>query len=154
MTTNSIQPHHVGISVANLKESIAWYKKHLDCELESEYDFPMIKAKIAFVKKGNFRIELFEHYETKPLSEHRKHPLTDMQHQGTLHICFQMQDGLAELFEKFKREGVEIVMGPAPSPPNDATMGFIRDNTGNLIEFIQPYPIETLKVNLSSEINK
>jgi len=137
MTTNSIQPHHVGISVANLKESIAWYKKHLDCTLESEYDFPMLKAKIAFVKNGDFRIELFEHYETQPLAEHRKHPLTDMQHQGMLHVCFQMENGLEGMFDRFKKDGVDVVMGPMMSPPKDAIMGFIRDNTGNLIEFIQ-----------------
>lgn len=133
-----IRPHHVGISVGNLKESIAWYEKYLDFKLESEYDFPAIKAKIAFIQKGDFRIELFEHYETQSLAEHRKHPLTDMQHQGILHVCFQMENGLEELFDRFKKEGVEVVMGPMLSPPKDATMGFIRDNTGNLIEFIQP----------------
>jgi hypothetical protein len=28
-------------------------------------------------------------------------------------------------------------MGPVLSPPKDAMMGFIRDNTGNLIEIIE-----------------
>ena len=137
MINSSLQPHHVGISVANLKESIAWYEKHLDCSLESEYDFPMIKAKIAFVKMGNFRIELFEHYDTRSLADHRKHPLTDIQYQGTLHICFHMESGLEDQFKKFEQEGVDIVMGPMLSPPKDAMIGFIRDNTGNLIELIQ-----------------
>ena len=132
-----MKPHHVGISVGNLKESIAWYQKHLDCELESEYEFPGIKSKIAFIRRGDFRIELFEHYHTQPLADHRKHPLTDMQHQGTLHICFQLESGLEDLFEQFSREGVTIVMEPRLSPPKDAMMGFIRDNTGNLIEIIQ-----------------
>ena len=132
-----ITPHHVGISVGNLRESIAWYQKHLDCKLESEYDFPAIKTKIAFVKKDHFSIELFEHYETQSIAEHRKHPLTDMQYQGILHLCFQVESGLESLFEQFKQQGVDIVMGPMLSPPKDALMGFIRDNTGNLIEFIQ-----------------
>lgn len=133
-----LRPHHVGISVGDLKESIAWYQQHLGFELESEYDLPEIKTKIAFVERGDFRIELFEHYETNILADHRKHPLTDMQQQGTLHICFQMENGLEDLFARFKEEGVDVVMGPMPSPPNDAIMGFIRDNTGNLIEIIQP----------------
>ena len=135
---NSTVPHHVGISVADLKASIAWYEKHLGFKLEKEYEFPAIKAKIAFLRKNDFRIELFEHYESEPLADYRKHPLTDMQRQGTLHICFAMDSGLEELFEKFKAEGVAVAMGPMLSPPKDAMMGFIRDNTGNLIEFIQP----------------
>jgi len=133
-----IQPNHVGISVANIKESIAWYKKHLGCVLESEDDFSEIKTKIAFLSMGNFRIELFEHYNTQKIQDYRKHPLTDMQHQGTLHICFSMENGITGLFENFKTAGVKILMGPILSPTKDALMGFISDNTGNLIEFIQP----------------
>lgn len=138
MSKRSLQPHHVGISVANLQESISWYEEHLGCELESEHNFPMLKAKIAFVRNGDFRIELFEHYDSQPLAEHRKYPLKDMQYQGTLHICFQLESGLEDMFRQFQLEGVDIVMGPMLSPPKDAMMGFIRDNTGNLIEIIQP----------------
>lgn len=134
----NIEPNHVGISVANMNDSIAWYTKHLGCTLESEQDYPELKSKIAFLSMGNFRIELFEHYETQRIQDHRKHPLTDMRYQGTLHICFSMQDGLEDMFAKFKDDRINIVMGPVLSPPKDALMGFINDNTGNLIEFIQP----------------
>lgn len=133
----NIQPNHVGISVANMKEAISWYQNHLGCLLESEEDFPEIKTKIAFLSLGSFKIELFEHYETQKIKDYRKNPLTDMQHQGTLHICFSIQNGLKEMFEKFESDGVKIVMGPMLSPPKDALMGFIHDNTGNLIEFIE-----------------
>lgn len=134
----NMKPNHFGISVANLEESIAWYSTHLGYELESINDFPEINTKLAFVKKDDFRIELFEHYETQSIADYRKHPLTDMKYQGNLHICFCMEDGLEALFENFKATGVDIVMGPMLSPPKDAIMGFIRDNTGNLIEIIEP----------------
>ena len=130
-------PHHVGISVANMEESIQWYQTHLKGRLEYVKDFPPLKAKIAFIKIGDFKIELFEHYETKALNDYRKHPLTDMQYQGTLHICFEVKEGIEVFFEKLKTNEVDIVMGPMLSPPKDAMMGFIRDNTGNLIEVIQ-----------------
>jgi methylmalonyl-CoA/ethylmalonyl-CoA epimerase len=137
MPHNYLKPHHVGISVANLTESIAWYGQHLDFELQWQKDFPEIKTQIAFLKHGDFQIELFEHYQTQAIEPSRKHPLTDMQFQGTKHICFVVENGLEKLFEKFKNEEVDIVMGPMLSPPKDAMMGFVRDNTGNLIEIIE-----------------
>jgi methylmalonyl-CoA/ethylmalonyl-CoA epimerase len=132
-----LKPHHVGISVANMTESIAWYQKMLDFELLWCNDFPMIHTKIAFLKHGDFKVELFEHYATKKLAKHRKMPLTDMQHQGTKHICFVLEKDIEMLYNTFVTEGVDIAMSLRESPPKDAWMCFIRDNTGNLIELIQ-----------------
>ena len=132
-----LKPHHAGISVANMEESIAWYQKHLDFELVWSNYFPMINTKIAFLKHGDFQVELFEHSDTKPLEDYRKNPLTDIQFQGTKHICFVMENGLETLHERFVTEGVDIAMSLRESPPKDALMCFIRDNTGNLIEIIQ-----------------
>ena len=132
-----LKPHHVGISVANMEESIAWYQKYLDFELVWSNDFPMINTKIAFLKHGDFQVELFEHSDTKPLEDYRKNPLTDIQFQGTKHICFVMENGLETLHEHFVTEGVDIEMSLRESPPKDALMCFVRDNTGNLIEIIQ-----------------
>ena len=137
MNNQIYKPHHVGISVNNLNESILWYRKILNFELESINDFSSIKSKIAFLRHGDFRIELFEHYETINLREYRKHPSTDMKNQGTKHIGFVINEDIKILFDGFKKNGVEVVMGPVLSPPKDSMMGFIRDNTGNLIEFIQ-----------------
>jgi methylmalonyl-CoA/ethylmalonyl-CoA epimerase len=132
-----LKPHHVGISVANMPESIAWYQKMLDFELLWCKDFSMINTQIAFLKHGDFHVELFEHYDTKKLAKHRKMPLTDMQHQGTKHICFVLEKDLEMLYNTLVTEGVDIAMSLRESPPKDALMCFIRDNTGNLIELIQ-----------------
>ena len=132
-----LKPHHVGISVANMAESIAWYQKHLNFELLWCKDFPAIKTKIAFLRHGSFDVELFEHINTKNLPSYRKHPLTDMQYQGTKHICFILENGIETFFDRLNTEGVDIAMSLRLSPPKDAIMCFIRDNTGNLIEIIQ-----------------
>ncbi|MEN9610955.1 MAG: hypothetical protein RLZZ628_1769 [Bacteroidota bacterium] len=132
-----LKPHHVGISVGNMEESIAWYQKNLNFEFLWCNDFPQIHTKIAFLQHGDFRVELFEHYDTQSIPAYRKHPLTDMKHQGTKHICFMMENGLEDLFKQLKINEVTIVMGPMLSPPKDALMGFIQDNTGNLIEIIE-----------------
>jgi methylmalonyl-CoA/ethylmalonyl-CoA epimerase len=129
----------VGISIQNMQESIDWYKEILGFEFIWERDFPEIKTKIVFLQQGDFKIELFEHYQTQALAAERKHPLSDMQQQGTKHICFEVKS-LEKIFEVFKEKKVDIVMGPLLSPPKDAMMGFIRDNTGNLIEIIELIP--------------
>jgi methylmalonyl-CoA/ethylmalonyl-CoA epimerase len=132
-----LRPHHVGISVANMTESIAWYERNLDFELLWRNDFPMIQTHIAFLKHGDFQIELFEHYDSKPLDESRKQPLTDIQFQGTKHICFVLEKDLEMLYNTLVTEGVDVAMSLRESPPKDALMCFIRDNTGNLIELIE-----------------
>jgi methylmalonyl-CoA/ethylmalonyl-CoA epimerase len=135
--TTYLKPHHVGISVANMPESIVWYQKNLDFELLWCKDFSMINTQIAFLKHGDFQVELFEHYDTKTLDEYRKMPLTDIQYQGTKHICFVLDAGLEDLYKRLDTEGVDIAMSLRESPPKDALMCFIRDNTGNLIELIE-----------------
>jgi methylmalonyl-CoA/ethylmalonyl-CoA epimerase len=132
-----LKPHHVGISVANMAESIAWYQKMLDFELLWCKDFPMIRTQIAFLKHGDFKVELFEHYDSKHLDESRKQPLTDIQHQGTKHICFALERDLEMLYNTLVEFGADVAMSLRESPPKDALMCFIRDNTGNLIELIQ-----------------
>jgi methylmalonyl-CoA/ethylmalonyl-CoA epimerase len=132
-----LKPHHVGISVANMAESIAWYQRMLDFELLWCEDFPMIRTQIAFLKHGDFKVELFQHYDSKPLDASRKQPLTDIQFQGTKHICFVLEKDIEMLYKTLVEFGADIAMSLRESPPKDALMCFIRDNTGNLIELIQ-----------------
>jgi methylmalonyl-CoA/ethylmalonyl-CoA epimerase len=127
-------PLHIGISVANIEESIAWYEEILGFEKRKlEYIEPL-KCKVAFIKNGDFEIELFQHDETLALPEERMYPNTDIQTQGTKHICFA-NDNVMELAVNLKNKGVDVILGPL-NMEND-TVIFIRDNNGTLIEFIQ-----------------
>jgi methylmalonyl-CoA/ethylmalonyl-CoA epimerase len=127
-------PLHVGISVANIEESIAWYKEILGFEKRTlEYIEPL-KCKVAFIKNGDFEIELFQHDETLALPEERRHPNTDIQTQGTKHICFE-NDNVTALAVNLRNKGVDVILGPI-TMEND-TVIFIGDNNGTLIEFIQ-----------------
>jgi methylmalonyl-CoA/ethylmalonyl-CoA epimerase len=129
-----ITPLHIGISVADIEKSAAWYKEMLGFEKRSlEYATPL-KCKVAFLKNGNFEIELFQHDDTITLPKERMHPNTDIQTQGTKHICFS-NDNVPELAEQLKRKGVDIALGPL-NMGSDAVL-YIRDNNGTLIEFIQ-----------------
>ena len=48
---------------------------------------PPLKAKIVFIEKDGFQIELFEYDEPKKIPEDRLTPNTDLQTVGTKHIA-------------------------------------------------------------------
>lgn len=129
---NNLKPLHVGISVGNMEESLDWYKKNLDFKVISDNYVPPLKARICFIKSGDFELELFQYDEPKPIPEDRLTPNKDLQTIGTKHIAFHTED-MKALKERFVANGVDIA--------HEVTMGadevmFIRDNSGVLIEFI------------------
>ena len=72
MTTNVKKVLHAGISVYNMEESLAWYKKNLGFEVVKNDGYvPPLKAKIVFIEKDGFQIELFEYDEPKKIPEDR-----------------------------------------------------------------------------------
>lgn len=131
-----IKPLHVGISVGDIQAAIQWYQSILGFSLLCCRHFPALNTQIAFLKLGDFEIELFEPDQPNPLPDERRLPITDLQTPGTKHIAFSTDD-IETLFADFREQGVDIVFGPVESPPKDALFGFIRDNSGVLIEFIQ-----------------
>src|ERR1044071_7489325 len=59
---------HVGISVANLEESVNWYVEKLGFELERPINRkPDSPTTIARIRRGSFTIELFEIKGAAPL---------------------------------------------------------------------------------------
>lgn len=131
----TLRPHHCGISVADLEASIDWYSRMLGFALEKRVEVEGLPAKIAFIKNGDFMIELFEIPGAAPLPEDRKHPNRDIMTQGTKHLAYQVND-TKQLVEFLKSQGVEVALDVQII--DNTAMAFIRDNTGNLIELIQP----------------
>lgn len=130
-----LRPHHCGISVADLEASIDWYSRMLGFALEKRVEVKGLPAKIAFIKSGDFMIELFEIPGAAPLPEDRKHPNRDIMTHGTKHLAYQVND-TKQLVEFLKTQGVEVALDVQII--DNTVMAFIRDNTGNLIELIQP----------------
>ncbi|MGL5435809.1 MAG: VOC family protein [Lachnospiraceae bacterium] len=129
-----LKPLHVGISVADIEESINWYRENLDFVLISKKYMPELKCIVAFIRHAGFEIELFQHDETIALPAERFMPNSDIQIQGTKHICFS-HDNVTDLLERLSANGVEVVIGPKRM--EGTIMGFIHDPNGVLIEFIQ-----------------
>ncbi|MBQ9023059.1 MAG: VOC family protein [Eubacterium sp.] len=134
MVSNVKRVLHTGISVYDMEESVGWYHKHLGFELVENVGFiPPLKAKIAFLEKDGYQLELFEYENPKKLPEDRLFPNSDLQTVGTKHVAFATDD-MDALKKGFEEGGVEIVHEARMG--QDAVM-FIHDCNGVLIEFIQ-----------------
>lgn len=95
-------PHHVGLSVDDLDESIEFWTKYLGFELEFRKHIEPIKTHLAFLRRGNFRIELFDKQGSNPTPVERHKPNTDLGTQGTKHLCFSVVDVQAALDQLYE----------------------------------------------------
>jgi methylmalonyl-CoA/ethylmalonyl-CoA epimerase len=128
-----LKHHHGGVSVPNLDESIKWYGKVLDFEVEKIFDIPQIPAKVAMLRRGDLRIELFEVPEATPMSPDRRIPDRDVHTHGNKHVAFAIRD-VDPVEQELRARGADIVwVGRFKHGSNI----FIRDNAGNLIELVQ-----------------
>ncbi len=85
------------------------------------------------LKRDDLRIELFHVAGAKTAGEERRDPDTDAHTLGNEHAAFAVRD-IAPVERELRARGVDIVF------VKKHEMGaniFIRDNVGNLIEFVQ-----------------
>jgi len=130
-----IQIDHVGISVANLEESVDWYVDKLGFELVRPINRnPDSAMTIAQIRRGDFNIELFEIEGASPLPEYRKDPSADLRVHGLAHFAFEVDDAFA-VMEELQSKGVEVVLPPREG--GATAFFFVSDNSGNTFEFIQ-----------------
>lgn len=129
-----LKPLHLGISVPDMDESIAWYNDILGFSLLSDNYIKPIKARVAFLKHREFSVELFEVEGARPLPEERREPNLDIQTHGTKHMAFAVKD-IRKFVDHLKDKNVDIAMDIFPM--EEDLVCFIRDNSGNLIELIQ-----------------
>jgi methylmalonyl-CoA/ethylmalonyl-CoA epimerase len=134
MTSLEFWHDHAGVSVPHLEDAIAWYQRVLGFEVERRIVIESIPASVAVMANGNMRIELFEARDGRPPSEERSIPDEDVRTWGNKHVCFGVDD-VPAVGEELKRRGADIVW--IKKFPNGGANIFLRDNAGNLIEFVQ-----------------
>lgn len=125
---------HAGISVYHMEESVAWYQKNLGFEVVKDSGYvSALGAKIVFIEKDGFQIELFEYDNPKEIPSDRLTPNSDLQTVGTKHIAFSTTN-MDALKKRFLENGVDIAHEVRM---NGNAVMFVRDCNGVLIEFIQ-----------------
>jgi methylmalonyl-CoA/ethylmalonyl-CoA epimerase len=125
--------HHGGVSVPDLEASIEWYASALGFQVESRIEIPQIPAKVAMLRRGELRVELFEVPGAAPLPPERRQPNRDPHTHGNKHVAFAVQS-IDALVEELRARNVDIVFVGRFDFGSNA---FVRDNAGNLIEFVQ-----------------
>ena len=130
-----LRPHHFGISVPDLDAAVAWYQRMLGFSLEERLFIEKIPAHIAFVRRADFRIEIFQVAGAAPLPDDRRVPNLDLKTHGNKHMCFEVPDVPAAV-AALRRAGADIAFEVNVDGNPTA---FVRDCAGNLIEFLQPF---------------
>jgi methylmalonyl-CoA/ethylmalonyl-CoA epimerase len=125
--------HHGGISVPDLDAAIAWWHHVLGFELVKRFAIPAIPAEVAMLQNGPLHIELFQVPGAKALPDERRMPDTDVHTHGNKHVSFAVHNA-REFAEVLKDRGADIVW--VKEMPHGSNI-FIRDNVGNLIEFVE-----------------
>lgn len=131
--TIELKHHHGGVSVPDIEASISWWHEVLDFEVERRFYIAGIPAQVAILRRGDLRMELFEVAGAKPLPDERRTANTDLKTHGNKHVAFAVQN-VDAVAEQLRKRGADIeFVGHFPHGDNI----FIRDNAGNLIEFVQ-----------------
>ena len=127
---------HVGISVYDMEQSLDWYEKNLGFRLVKDDGYvPPLRARICFVERDGFQLELFRYDSPVPLPQERKLPNTDLQTVGTKHVAFAVED-----LEGFKAHLAANGVDFAHEVEMDGDhVLFIRDCNGVLIELIEQH---------------
>lgn len=125
--------HHGGVSVADLDRAIDWYGGMLGFSVEKRFEVPKASARAAMLRKGPLRFELFEVQGAAPLPEERRVPNLDLKTHGNKHVAFRIDD-LDRFIEEIERRGADVALVIRESFGRAC---FVRDDTGNLIEFVE-----------------
>ncbi|HSV48039.1 MAG TPA: VOC family protein [Ramlibacter sp.] len=130
-----LRPHHFGISVPDLEAAVAWYGQMLGFMLEKRLDIAKIPAEVAFVRRGDFRVEIFQVSDAAALPQDRRVPNLDLRTHGNKHMCFEVPSVLAAV-SALRERGADIAFEVTV---NGSPTAFIRDVAGNLIELLEPF---------------
>ncbi len=131
--TFDLKHHHGAMSVPDLETSIVWYARMLDFSVEKRFNIPPAIAKVAMLRRGDLRIELFEVTGAAPLPPDRRYANADIKTHGNKHVAFAIEN-VDVVVEALSNRGADIeFVGRFEFGSNI----FVRDNAGNLIEFVE-----------------
>lgn len=135
---NQMTLHHCAISVPSLEETLAWYGEMLGFETVSRSEIPGQNVQVAHMRgPGSMLLEVFEVAGVAPLPEGRSHPNTDFRTHGHKHFSLGVKDA-RKFVKELEAKGVQVAF---VAEVDDTYGVFILDNSGNLIEIIEHYPI-------------
>lgn len=125
-----LKPHHVAINVPDIEAAIKWYCDVLGFTVMRRNFIPTSTSQNALLNNGDFNIELFQHEKITPRPEGESTQPPGTETLGFRQMAFVVDD-LHALTEILKKKGANITR-----ERSDGTVLFIRDNSGNVLEFV------------------
>jgi catechol 2,3-dioxygenase-like lactoylglutathione lyase family enzyme len=127
---------HVGISVPDLAAATDWYRATLGLTVETSFAVAGTDLRGVMLRHpdSGFRIELLHRTGAVPGLA----PASALEAAGTLgfgHICLCVPEVPAE-YDRLIAAGATSRMPPSPAPRPGATVCFVADPWGNLIEIL------------------
>jgi glyoxylase I family protein len=126
--------HHVAITASNFETSLNFYQK-LGFKILVSRDIPEKQKKIALLKLGNFKLELFWYKDFVDQPEHRDSIGNNVKEVGSKHFAIQVES-LEVTRKELQAVGVDFASEPAPADTG-YQFCFIRDPDGIWIEYVQ-----------------
>jgi len=135
-----LTPLHFSISVKDIDESIAWYKEHLHFDLVFKMHIEASNAYLAFVRHGQFEIELLQYDGSTSNTFEHINSQEDQKTRGAKHLAFLVEN-VDDLHNRLKSENVEISLEPVVRENKEAGVRekifFIRDLDNVRLEFVE-----------------
>ena len=113
MSVEQLKIHHLGIAVANMDVSLAFYQDVLGYLLASEmFDDPIQRVRVCFLKQkseANFQVELIEPLNsTSPVNGYLSKAT------GAYHICYEVT-AIEKALEELRSKKCIVVSLPVPA---------------------------------------
>lgn len=134
---STVRFDHVGISVPDLEAATAWYCATLDLTPAPGFAVGGTDlCGVMLLHASGYRIELLHRPSAVP-GPTPDSPLAAAGTWGFGHMCLCVDDVESE-FRRLLDAGATERMPPSPAPRPGATVSFVADPYGNLIELISP----------------
>jgi catechol 2,3-dioxygenase-like lactoylglutathione lyase family enzyme len=136
--------NHVGISVADIDRSIAFYRDMLGlqqlCEVfpfggdqfEAIMDIPGVTGRMCMIGNGHLQLELFEFDGAR--AKDPEYPVSD---RGYSHFGVEVDD-IAATFARLEAAGTRIHSPIITFNQGGMQAAYCRDPDGNVFEILQP----------------
>ncbi len=134
------EPVHLVISVPEVATAAEWYISKLGFEAYKEFVVPEKALSARLLRKGNFELMLMKSDNSLELPNYRKNTFSDLAVQGVKRIAFRV-DNLTQFIDSLISKDVIVDVPPRLFEDKANKVAFkwaiIKDNNGNLIEFVE-----------------
>lgn len=131
---------HVALRVANFAETSNWYKEKLGFQEEVVWTVEELPGmQLAYLEHNGFRLEIIGGGGFLPTQTLPANFREALDIPGYGHLCFEVEDIDAVLAE-LEQRGVPTFVPAETYPLSNyrRRVGFVLDNSGNVIEFAEP----------------